>query len=382
MDKYQKVHTSPSKYHLGYLTMSQIKPRVIFIIVSLYVLAAFTWWTLAHIRAHSEIAALKKQQIFEKVKEAKLLIENNNLEGQTQIDSLIQRSYPHLYLEYYHSNHEYGITPKKDAIAEHDLYTKRKTWQYVGEGLVMMILLFWGMFVIYSTFSKNIRLNKQQNNFLLSITHELKTPIASVKLYIETLLKRDLDKEKTTTILKNSLLDMKRLQILVENLLLSAQIESKKFDLSLLENNLSDLLKQIIDKYATPRGIEGRLIKKIQEEIYVDCDKMAIEMLLTNLLDNAIKYSPTNSSIQIELSHSDNKTILLVKDEGEGISAADKKAVFRKFYRSGDENTRKSKGTGLGLFIIKNIVQLHKAQVEILDNSPKGTIFKIIFNKI
>lgn len=362
--------------------MSQIKPRVIFIIVSLYVLAAFTWWTLAHIRAHSEIAALKKQQIFEKVKEAKLLIENNNLEGQTQIDSLIQRSYPHLYLEYYHSNHEYGITPKKDAIAEHDLYTKRKTWQYVGEGLVMMILLFWGMFVIYSTFSKNIRLNKQQNNFLLSITHELKTPIASVKLYIETLLKRDLDREKTTTILKNSLLDMKRLQILVENLLLSAQIESKKFDLSLLENNLSDLLKQIIDKYATPRGIEGRLIKKIQEEIYVDCDKMAIEMLLTNLLDNAIKYSPTNSSIQIELSHSDNKTILLVKDEGEGISAADKKAVFRKFYRSGDENTRKSKGTGLGLFIIKNIVQLHKAQVEILDNSPKGTIFKIIFNKI
>lgn len=362
--------------------MSQIKPRVIFIIVSLYVLAAFTWWTLAHIRAHSEIAALKKQQIFEKVKEAKLLIENNNLVGQTQIDSLIQRSYPYLNLEYYHTNHEYSITPKKDAIAEHDLYTKRKTWQYVGEGLVMMILLFWGMLVIYSTFSKNIKLNKQQNNFLLSITHELKTPIASVKLYIETLLKRDLDKEKTTTILKNSLLDMKRLQILVENLLLSAQIESKKFDLSLLENNLSDLLIQIIDKYATPRGIEGRLIKKIQEEIYVDCDKMAIEMLLTNLLDNAIKYSPTNSSIQIELSHSDHKTILLVKDEGEGISAADKKAVFRKFYRSGDENTRKSKGTGLGLFIIKNIVQLHKAQVEILDNSPKGTIFKIIFNKI
>jgi signal transduction histidine kinase len=325
---------------------------------------------------------LKKQQIFEKVKEAKLLIGNKNLVGQHQIDSFIQSSYPDLNIEYYHTKHNFNIIPNKDAIAEHDLYLRRKTWQYVGEGLVMMILLFWGMLVIYSTFSKNIRLNKQQNNFLLSITHELKTPIASVKLYIETLLKRDLDKEKTTTILKNSLLDMKRLQILVENLLLSAQIESKKFDLSLLENNLSELLNQIIDKYATPRGIEGRLINKIQDEIYVDCDKMAIEMLLTNLLDNAIKYSPANSFIQIELSQTDNKTILLVKDEGEGISAADKKVVFRKFYRAGDENTRKSKGTGLGLFIIKNIVQLHKAQVEILDNSPKGTIFKIIFNKI
>ena len=362
--------------------MSPKKPRVIFIIVSIYVLAAFTWWTLAHIRAHTEIAELKKQNIVEKVNEAILIIENKNLEGKVQIDSLIQASYPELILEYYLSKQDFSIIPKQDAITEHDLYIKRKTWQYVGEGLVMMILLFWGMLVIYSTFSKNIRLNNQQNNFLLSITHELKTPIASVKLYIETLLKRDLDKEKTNTILRNSLLDMKRLQILVENLLLSAQIESKKFDLSLMENNLSDLLNQIVDKYAAPRGIEGRLFKNIQDEIYADCDKMAIEMLLTNLLDNAIKYSPVNSPIQIELTQSENKTILVVKDEGEGISAEDKKAVFQKFYRAGDENTRKSKGTGLGLFIIKNIVQLHKAQVEILDNNPKGTIFKILFSKI
>lgn len=362
--------------------MSQRKPRVIFIIVSLYVLAAFTWWTLAHIRAHTEIAELKKQNIIEKVNEVKLLIQNKNFKEKAEIDSLIKASYPELGLEYFNSIQDYKIRPKADAITEHDLYIKRKTWQYVGEGLVMMVLLFWGMLVIYSTFSKNIKLNKQQNNFLLSITHELKTPIASVKLYIETLLKRDLDKEKTNTILKNSLLDMKRLQILVENLLLSAQIESKKFDLSLMENNLSELLNQIIDKYASPRGIEGRLIKNIQDEIYVDCDKMAIEMLLTNLLDNAIKYSPANSPIQIELSQSESKTILVVKDEGEGISDEDKKAVFQKFYRAGDENTRKSKGTGLGLFIIKNIVQLHKAQVEILNNKPKGTIFKIIFNKI
>ena len=323
--------------------MSPKKPRVIFIIVSIYVLAAFTWWTLAHIRAHTEIAELKKQNIVEKVNEAILIIENKNLEGKVQIDSLIQASYPELILEYYLSKQDFSIIPKQDAITEHDLYIKRKTWQYVGEGLVMMILLFWGMLVIYSTFSKNIRLNNQQNNFLLSITHELKTPIASVKLYIETLLKRDLDKEKTNTILRNSLLDMKRLQILVENLLLSAQIESKKFDLSLMENNLSDLLNQIVDKYAAPRGIEGRLFKNIQDEIYADCDKMAIEMLLTNLLDNAIKYSPVNSPIQIELTHSENKTILVVKDEGEGISAEDKKAVFQKFYRAGDENTRKSK---------------------------------------
>ena len=323
--------------------MSPKKPRVIFIIVSIYVLAAFTWWTLAHIRAHTEIAELKKQNIVEKVNEAILIIENKNLEGKVQIDSLIQASYPELILEYYLSKQDFSIIPKQDAITEHDLYIKRKTWQYVGEGLVMMILLFWGMLVIYSTFSKNIRLNNQQNNFLLSITHELKTPIASVKLYIETLLKRDLDKEKTNTILRNSLLDMKRLQILVENLLLSAQIESKKFDLSLMENNLSDLLNQIVDKYAAPRGIEGRLFKNIQDEIYADCDKMAIEMLLTNLLDNAIKYSPVNSPIQIELTQSENKTILVVKDEGEGISAEDKKAVFQKFYRAGDENTRKSK---------------------------------------
>jgi hypothetical protein len=130
-------------------------------------------WPLSHggrlpiFKPILRLQELKKQNIIEKVNEAKLLIENKNLDSKAQIDSLIKASYPEIILEKHISNKHFILKPKEDAITEHDLYIKRKTWQYVGEGLVMMVLLFWGMLVIYSTFSKNIRLNKQQNNFLL-----------------------------------------------------------------------------------------------------------------------------------------------------------------------------------------------------------------------
>jgi len=348
-------------------------------------MAAFTWWTLTHIRSHTEIAELKKQNITARVAEAKLHILDLGLIDTSDIRFFITHNYPELTISFQSIKIDkpiYTIKPSQVSLAEHDLYINRKIKQYVGEGIVMMILLFWGMLVIYRTFSKNIKLNRQQTNFLLSITHELKTPIASVKLYIETMLKRDLDKEKTNTILRNSLLDMKRLQTLVENLLLSAQIESKKYDLVLIETDLSSLLIQILNKYAAPRGIENRLIINIKNDIYIDCDVLAIEMLLTNLLDNAIKYSPANSPIEFILSQEENQTFLQITDQGDGISDDEKKTIFQKFFRSGDENTRKSKGTGLGLFIIKNIIQLHKAQIEVLDNKPKGTIFKITFDNI
>jgi signal transduction histidine kinase len=249
---------------------------------------------------------------------------------------------------------------------------------YATEGIVMIILLFWGILWVYRTFEKSIKLNLQQNNFLLSVTHELKTPIASVKLYLETLLKRDLDKEQQHIILKNSINDTNRLSVLVENLLLSAQLETNHYEPLMTKINLSELLHKIIDKYAEPRNLQERIIKNIEHQVFITGDEFAIETVVINLLNNAEKYSDQNITILLK---SDNKHIILsVSDLGIGILDDDKKRLFDKFYRVGEEQTRKTKGTGLGLFIVKKLAGIHHATIEVKNNYPNGTNFEISFN--
>jgi signal transduction histidine kinase len=242
----------------------------------------------------------------------------------------------------------------------------------------MIILLFWGILWVYRTFEKSIKLNQQQNNFLLSVTHELKTPIASVKLYLETLLKRDLDKEQQHTILKNSINDTNRLRVLVDNLLLSAQLETNHYEPLMTQINLSELINKIIDKYAEPRNLQERIIKNIEQQVFITGDEFAIETIVINLLTNAEKYSDNNITILLK---SDNKHIILsVLDLGIGISDDDKVKLFDKFYRVGEEQTRKTKGTGLGLFIVKKLVKINHATIDVKNNHPSGTNFEVIFN--
>jgi signal transduction histidine kinase len=277
------------------------------------------------------------------------------------------------------------IRPKEEAYIKLDkqieasnVKLSKKKWMYATEGIVMIVLLFWGILWVYRTFEKSIKLNQQQNNFLLSVTHELKTPIASVKLYLETLLKRDLDKEQQHTILKNSINDTNRLRVLVDNLLLSAQLETNHYEPLMTKINLSELLNKIVGQYAEPRNLQERIIKNIEHQVFVTGDEFAIETIVINLLTNAEKYSDNNITILLK---SDNKHIILsVLDLGIGISDVDKQRLFDKFYRVGEEQTRKTKGTGLGLFIVKKLVKINHATIEVKNNHPKGTNFEVIFN--
>lgn len=244
-------------------------------------------------------------------------------------------------------------------------------------GVVMMLLLLVGVIVIYRSFKKELVLNKLQNNFLLSVTHELKTPLTAMKLYMETLLKRHLSPEQIQTIAQNSLNETERLKDQVEKLLLSAQLDSSKYVLDKHAINLSELIEEFVTNYNKPRPESEAIDLNLQDQVIIKADATAIEMILSNLIGNALKYAGPTGKVKVILKQEGNSILLSVDDNGPGISEVDKKMLFNKFFRIGDENTRKTKGTGLGLFIVKHLVQLHNGKISVIDNVPSGTIFQI-----
>lgn len=251
----------------------------------------------------------------------------------------------------------------------------------MGEGAVFLFLLCVGAYFIHASIKKEDKLHEQQQNFLLSVTHELKSPLAAIKLSIETIVKRTLDKEQQAKLLKNSLKDIERLDDLVENMLLATKIESRTYSFPKEEFDFSDLVTKITDRLQVHScGYEQNIKANIEEGINILGDKFALSSVVTNLVENAVKYSGPCAEVAVKLCQNGGKPFLTVSDKGPGIPDDEKMLIFDKFYRVGDENVRKSKGTGLGLFIVKEVLQNHDADISVKDNTPQGAIFEVTFN--
>lgn len=251
----------------------------------------------------------------------------------------------------------------------------------MGEGAVFLFLLCVGAYFIHASIKKEDKLHEQQQNFLLSVTHELKSPLAAIKLSIETIVKRTLDKEQQAKLLKNSLKDIERLDDLVENMLLATKIESRTYSFPKEEFDFSDLVTKITDRLQVHScGYEQNIKTNIEDGINILGDKFALSSVVTNLVENAVKYSGPCAEVAVQLCQNGGKPFLTVSDKGPGIPDDEKMLIFDKFYRVGDENVRKSKGTGLGLFIVKEVLQNHDADISVKDNTPQGAIFEVTFN--
>lgn len=255
---------------------------------------------------------------------------------------------------------------------------EKKTMMLVGEGTVFVIILFGGAFMIRRAYQKEHDLNKLQENFLLSVSHELKTPISSVTLFLQTLKRHDLDETKRQDIYDQSLTEIDRLENLVSNLLLTRSIENKNYFLNKSPLELDKILHELVER------LQGAALKKhhvsvTAESLQLDADREAIVSIFTNILQNAAKYSPTGSQIDVTLSRKKDGIVFEVSDQGIGIPDAKKNKVFNRFYRDENEMTRKSKGTGLGLFITRFLVELHNGKIELEDNTPQGLRVKVTF---
>ena len=208
---------------------------------------------------------------------------------------------------------------------------EQKKWMLFGEGSVFILILLLGVLFILRAFKFERELSRQQENFVLSITHELKTPISSVKLYLQTLQKRELDLEKRNEIYDRSLTEINRLDGLVSNLLLTRSIENATFFMNKQPVELSNFIQSKIE-LLRKSVLKDLSIQLNLDEIVLNIDTIGFESILINLLENAAKYSPKNSTIHIQLSDNNNHVLLLIKDEGIGIEKSKREKVFSKFY--------------------------------------------------
>lgn len=325
------------------MTQIQKRPRPLFLfyLLVVYVFIQFSWWSYLMVKLNNEVL------------EQRLHI----IELQTSDAAEIE-------------------------TAQSELHAKlKKRWLMIaGEGTVFLVLLISGFLQTRKTFKKEAALGLRQKNFLLSITHELKSPIASAKLQLETLLKRDLSKEKQNEIIYNALIDTERLNALVENVLIAVRLEDNSFRLVKQVSNFSELVESEMNKLATlfQQQKPHRLDLTIEKGIEFEADRFAFISILTNLYENAIKYSTDVPKITCILKKYEHKILLQIADEGCGIAETERQLIFDKFYRIGNEETRKNKGTGLGLYIVKKLVLAHHGTIEVKKNSPKGSIFEIV----
>ncbi len=272
-----------------------------------------------------------------------------------------------------HDDPAYIIKAEKILDAE-----KRKTTQYVGEGITFLALILLGAVFVYRATRRQIRLSQQQQNFMMAVTHELKTPIAIAQLNLETLQKHRLEESQQQKLIANTLQEANRLNTLCNNILLAAQLDAGAYTIAKNEINLSEVILTTITEFKN-RFTNRELKYTIQEGIFIMGELLLLQMLINNLLDNALKYAPKTSEIKVSLKQTDHTIELQVADEGPGIPDEEKKKVFEKFYRIGNESTRTAKGSGLGLFLCKRIVEDHQGQIKVQNKETGGTIFTVEF---
>ncbi len=318
------------------------RATIIYWMLLLYIIVALVWWFIS----------LEKQ--------------NRHLAKQQYINLSLQKDVlPDL--NYQH---------EKEKIRD---TTKRNTRKYVAEGVTFLILISIGAVFVYRSVNRQFKMQQQEQNFKMAVTHELKTPISVTRLNLETLQKYNLDPEKQKKLIRTTLDETDRLNALTNNILISSQLEGGGYKESQEELDLSDLLKDCITAFRN-RFPERVFKENIQPDVEIKGDALLLQMLINNLLENAIKYSPRELPVTIALNKTRSGIELQMKDEGPGIPDLEKKKIFSKFYRIGNEATRKTQGTGLGLYLCRKIAKDHNADILVTNNEPRGSNFTVVFH--
>lgn len=307
-----------------------------------YIIAALVWWFIVLETQNSMMADLKIDQLRSKIPQTE------SPEYQREEDAILNEK-------------------------------RRNTTKYAGEGITFLILILVGAAFVYSAVRRQFRLQQQQENFTMAVTHELKTPISVATLNLETLQKYTLDPEKQRKLIRMTLQETNRLNTLTNNILVTSQLEGGGYKSAKEELDLSDLVKDCINDFR--QRLPDRIFyDHIEPDMDVKGDPLLLQIMINNLVENAIKYSPKEKAVSAILKKEDGRIRFSVVDEGLGVPDGEKKKIFDKFYRVGNESTRKTHGTGLGLYLCRKIARDHNADIVVTNRSGGGSIFTITFN--
>lgn len=235
-------------------------------------------------------------------------------------------------------------------------------------GIVFFAVIIAGLVLNTIFLVREVRRNEQQDAFINAVTHELKTPIASIKIYLDTLKTREVTPEKQLEFYDIMISDSNRLLNTVEQVLQAGRTTDGRHLLNIADVDVFKLLRESVKIVRTRYNLPENCFEFTRTEnvITVSGDFSELQSVFTNLLDNAVKYSEKGAKIFIEAKNADAKSVeIRIKDTGDGIAPAQVKRIFNRFYRIPGLSTQKAKGTGLGLFIVRSIVKKHRGQITV-----------------
>ena len=390
--------------------------RVIFLAVSLVLCVQVGWWINVQIRESERLLQARAQALNASRAEAWQMDSLNiltflharpdptsrsgsvegrfaNLPSLEQRRQAIQRAFPHVLVVPSPTAPEdlalldgsAFLALRPEPMIELQNQRLHAIFRTASEGAFMVAAVLFGFVLLYRKLSEELDLKLRQRNFTSAVTHELKTPIASLRVWTETLFTRTLPDEQRLRIRTLMEKDLDRLNELVGNLLDVARAESGSLVLHLAPLELEPWLRGVCEAMDQRLGA-GALGLKLEftaDPLWTQADPKALGTVLENLLSNAYKYAAEPRETTVTLDGDGDDVLIVVSDLGHGLSVKDLPRVFHRFFRVGDEMTRQVAGTGLGLFLVKEIVSRHRGEVRASSRGPGlGAAFTVRLPRI
>ena len=289
-----------------------------------------------------------------------------------------------LWIYWYVSN--YLIFEKVgDRLSPQIVIDSPNVFIFVG-GIILIVCIAVAMFFIFRNLTVQLQLTRLYDNFIANVTHELKSPLSSIQLYLETLSEKNIAYEKQKEFFSMMIKDASRLNKLINTILEISKLEQKKISHDYRLFNAESVFKELIMNSAGHFKLPEASVK-IEGGAAGDCliDKNAMQIVFDNLTDNAVKYSNGIVDITVKFSLERDKIMIEFRDKGIGVPANEQKKIFNKFHRIQNNSVPNVKGTGLGLYWVKSIIKQHKGKIFISwSESNKGTCFRIVLpvNKV
>ncbi|HEY3296451.1 MAG TPA: HAMP domain-containing sensor histidine kinase [bacterium] len=265
------------------------------------------------------------------------------------------------------------------AKAQLDQIANKRVRMFIFEGAFFSLLVGAGVIYIYWTLHKEVDFERREAMFLSATSHELRTPLTSLRLYLETLRDRELPPAQKTEVLETMAADTERLNDLIDRLLQAQAVTNPARKPLLRMTDLAEETAAAIE-HVKPLFDHGgfELRTSLQPGLMAMTEPTWYQTIVKNLLENAYKYSPNGGSVDLELSRAGTRARLVVRDRGIGLDHGEAERIFEKFYRVENEDTRRTRGTGLGLYLVQRMAEAFGGRAHV--SSPglgKGATFTV-----
>jgi signal transduction histidine kinase len=357
-----------------------VKPRwpfrrhfVLFLALSAFAFAQLAWWVVFQVEEGARENRIQRSVWAQQIETARVIL-NSSGKSHEDFRAWLAASFPDLAL-----GPSGVIIVNEAAQARLDRTAHARVRMFAWEGSFFILILLVGVGYMYWTMQREIVFERSQTVFLAATSHELKTPITSLRLYLETLMDRDPPPAQRAEMLATMQKDLERLTDLIDRLLQTQAIAAHRQNPILRPTNLTEETRAVLEQLTGIFDLKGfQLEVALDRDISALADPERWQVVVRNLLDNAFKYSPDGGTVAIRLTRTDSRARLVVTDSGIGFSKAESDRLFDRFYRAGNEDTPRASGTGLGLYLVHGIVESFSGKVSAHSPGPgKGATFTV-----